>query len=194
MIACTPPSEGPHSSRGRQALQWQRPRAYALTRTLKPTLRRLAHVRSQPQEPQPPALPAGAATASWRLRLWTPRTLDGDGDVCGVQQRPLCRNRRSLPRTASSQPAVPDSARPTHGFQLRSPARPPPPAPFLSLRLSLPPILLWTVKQEGPPAGRSPWPCANAPSAASPGAGRYGRDRQRRRKRDPRETSGERHA
>lgn len=127
-FACTPPSEGPRSPWGSQASSGQRPRANALTRALKHTLSHLAHVRSQPQEPKPPALPAGAATACLQIRLWTPHTLcgDGDGDVSGAQRHPLCHTHRSLPRKASSYPAA------------QNPTRPRPAPASLSTRHTLP--------------------------------------------------------
>lgn len=157
-FACTPPSEGPRSPWGSQASSGQRPRANALTRALKHTLSHLAHVRPQPQEPKPPALPAGAATACLQIRLWTPHTLcgDGDGDVSGAQRHPLCHTHRSLPRKASSYPAAQNPTRPwpapaasqhpPHPSVSRALEAPRPPAslcpphrpPFLSLSLSLP--------------------------------------------------------
>lgn len=108
----------------------------------------------------------GLATASLQIRLWTPHTLHGDGDMSGVQQRSLWHDHPSPPQIpavnllSKTPPPVAATGRlNTHhsgstSGALRGPLPLPLPhpsvPPFLFLCLSLPPVLLWTVKQEGP--------------------------------------------
>lgn len=95
----------------------------------------------------------GVATASLQIRLWTPHTLHGDGDMSGVQQRSLWHDHPSPPqipavnllsKTPLARGRHRPSQHPSQRIHLRSPARPPPPPPpppaslCPSLSLSLP--------------------------------------------------------